>query len=676
MFTTWRHTTDEPGEAFNSNGLFFSKYRAVVVENRDPEMKLAVWVWIPDIMAVDPERKPPGAEPEDMAAIDYVHAIKAYPMNNPIGGRNDVFWSKPMNQITHKYQISADLEPQFGNPNIKRSTQSQSNTSISSVSGISSSSTSSSGLEGEASIGINNSNSSSTGAQATSQNNVFPDITFAGTTYIPPVGTWVWVEFENGSPNHCMYGNAVDMSQMLAPPENCLGGEYERKWLLMRSPEHRTAIISDDPYDCRVELTGKKRKSAIYDNLTSYYHNVYDIVGNQKTMLIDDREGHDKILLADNRGNYINIMTRDGKLHIHSIGDISHYAEGNTFLSSQGDCHVKAVGNINLHSEKIVSIVADEAINMVAPKINVYGEEELNLTANEIKTSSIEDTKMTVGGTYNLLTRDNANVRTVDGDVVISTPKNKDILLSAEGNIFLGGYNGIELRTRVADPANNIIAGDIRIASGGYLDIASINELNIICDKDDIYLDGNAIHLDPTTSFAGLTGSNFIGQTGTSGDEVYNVTPAQPAKIKPFLSPIAVGATMTGDRNDSVKDSYATGVGPNSGGPINSYLGAQGTPSFDGDNEYKWGGDSGTSGEEPSGWIMYTPYGEIEFDTLSAAALKAFPEKPSKPVASEIAHEFKKELIKISNAGLPKDVYEGVQDTVTNAITNITGGLL
>ena len=247
-------TTLAPGPGVNRLDGF---YRAVVIDNRDPDIDQAgitygrVRVNIPMLM------KTPEA------------GIWAYPANNPLGGRN-------------RENLSENIDKNGGK------------------------------------------------------------MEYCGSFYVPPTGSFVIIFFEGGDPNRPFYMGGLDIKAHEAPPEINIGTDKkpEERWLIFRSPQGRTIVVSDDEDNCRIEITGKKRKAA---GDTSAH--VYDISGNQKTILIDDRDGKEKILIEDQKGNYVNIRTASNSIDVHANGTLRLNAGGNIFI--------KAGGNVNIEGSKI-----------------------------------------------------------------------------------------------------------------------------------------------------------------------------------------------------------------------------------------------------------------------------------------------------------------------------------
>lgn len=207
------------------------------------------------------------------------------------------------------------------------------------------------------------------------------DYSYQGSAYVPAKNTWWIVRFEDGCPHKCFYVRPLDIHHFLLPPENVLGKQYWNKWTLFRSLDGRSIVVSDDPDDERVEITGRKRdiptgkrrytKEFLKEHTTEH---IQRINLNQKVILIDDRDGKEKILIADDHGNYINIDTQNNNIYVHSMEDTRIYAEGKIYISVLDDAHIKCNKDIYIHAEKGQNgggnfyLKADESIYMSANK--------------------------------------------------------------------------------------------------------------------------------------------------------------------------------------------------------------------------------------------------------------------------------------------------------------------
>jgi len=173
---------------------------------------------------------------------------------------------------------------------------------------------------------------------------------YMGTSYIPKKGSWVFIFFEGGNINRPYYFGALDLENTQVLPENQLGSNYQDKWTVFKSHDGRTIIISDDPDDARVEITGKKRK--LKQPPTGDTASVYIIDKNQTTILIDERVGKQKVLIRTYKGDFIHIDIDDQKLQAYFKSDIIIKTDGNLQITAKGNIEIKSsVGDMKLTAE-------------------------------------------------------------------------------------------------------------------------------------------------------------------------------------------------------------------------------------------------------------------------------------------------------------------------------------
>ncbi len=225
---------------------YYGIYRALVVNNKDPQKNGRIIVWVPDVM------------PE----VSQSEGLWARPANNVMGGRNSEYGS---------------------------------------------------------------------------ENN------YCGSCYIPKKGSYVFVFFESGNISNPCYMSAVDLENTKVLPENQTGGNYEEKWTIFKSTKGRCIVISDDPEDERLEITGKKRQ--LGGPPSGDISSVFAIDGNQTTILLDERPGLEKILIRTHKGDYINIDVENRKLNIKFKSDINIETEGNLNLKVKGNLVSEISGN-------------------------------------------------------------------------------------------------------------------------------------------------------------------------------------------------------------------------------------------------------------------------------------------------------------------------------------------
>ena len=187
---------------------------------------------------------------------------------------------------------------------------------------------------------------------------------YQGSCLIPPAGSHVNILFEKNDPSKPIYIGAAEYGQSTVLPENQVGQNPYKKWTLLKSTEGRAIVVSDDPSDARVEITGKKRK--IDDQPWGDISSVYDIDGNQSVILIDEREDNGKILIKDYKGNYLKIDQESSQLHMFSNGDMHMKTNGNFYLTVQKDFHLKVNGSIYISALEDIMVNATKALKETA----------------------------------------------------------------------------------------------------------------------------------------------------------------------------------------------------------------------------------------------------------------------------------------------------------------------
>jgi len=191
---------------------------------------------------------------------------------------------------------------------------------------------------------------------------------YMGTSYIPKRGSWVFVFFEAGNPDNPYYFGACDLENTTVLPECQTGKNPEDKWVIFKSHEGRTIVISDDPDDARVEITGKKRliKNPPSGDKTS----VTQIDDNQTTILLDEREGKEKVLIRTYKGDFIHIDIDQQNLQIDFENDINIECRGNFSLKVKGDIDIKTDANMKHESAFNMDRKAGSSIHETATLVH------------------------------------------------------------------------------------------------------------------------------------------------------------------------------------------------------------------------------------------------------------------------------------------------------------------
>jgi len=218
------------------------------------------------------------------------------------------------------------------------------------------------------------------------------DNNYAGTSYIPLNGSWIWIFFENGNINRPYYFGALDLQNAKVLPENQLGNEPYNKWVIFKSHEGRTVVVSDDSDDARVEITGKKRQ--IKSPPSGDTDSVYTIDDNQTTILFDERDGKEKVLIRTHKGDFFHIDIDEQKLQ--------GFFKNGIILKTDGDFQVMAE-NIDLKVNTDLNLEATKSINLKSiGEINLDSIDNLNLNASgEVAIEGVSSVDVKSSGTLN-----------------------------------------------------------------------------------------------------------------------------------------------------------------------------------------------------------------------------------------------------------------------------------
>jgi len=172
---------------------------------------------------------------------------------------------------------------------------------------------------------------------------------YAGSCYIPKIGSWTWVFFESGNINRPYYFGALEIEHAKVLPENQLGSSPSDKWTIFKSHEGRAVVISDDSSDARTEITGKKR--SLSSPPSGDTGSVYTIDGNQTTILLDERSGKEKVLIRTHKGEFLHIDIDEQQLQIFFKSDVLIKTDGNFNVTAAGDINLKSLGgDVNIQS--------------------------------------------------------------------------------------------------------------------------------------------------------------------------------------------------------------------------------------------------------------------------------------------------------------------------------------
>ena len=206
---------------------------------------------------------------------------------------------------------------------------------------------------------------------------------YAGSSFIPIVGQYVWCFFENGNHNLVFYLGTVNLDDQPITLENTEGSEPWNKWVLFRASSGRSMVISDDSTDARVMVTGLKRniqETTIMQN-------------NQTGLLIDESSpaNDGKTWLADWKGNFIYIDSTANNIYVTSLNQITTYVQQN-MIQINGNSITSVVGSntmIQMTQNSISSIVGSSMIQIQPSQILLQtGSSIIQMTDSSIDITS------------------------------------------------------------------------------------------------------------------------------------------------------------------------------------------------------------------------------------------------------------------------------------------------
>lgn len=298
-----------------------------------------------------------------------------------------------------------------------------------------------------------------------------PELMF-GSVWIPPVGSLVYIFFEGGNINRPRYFAGLDIEYAELPPENLVGTEYQDKITMYRSPDGRTIVVSDDPDDARMEITGKKRETYDKENPED---NVYKIKDHQSTILIDEREGKEKILIKDYKGNYIKLNTEENWIEIESLSEMRVKAGGNISVHVDGDANVQVTGDSKVMCEKNTHITTKEETFIKTEKnthiktgentyiqsgqnTNIKTEQDTNIeSSGKVNIKSGGEMKVTANSAMHIKAADKVNVHS-----------DANINLDAQSDVTIQGINST---IKASGNVNVESSGSTTVKASGTVDV-------------------------------------------------------------------------------------------------------------------------------------------------------------------------------------------------------------
>jgi len=292
---------------------------------------------------------------------------------------------------------------------------------------------------------------------------------YMGSSYIPKIGSWVFVFFECGDINRPYYFGSLDLENTPVLPENQLGNNYEDKWTVIKTHRGRCIVISDDEDDERVEFTGKKRE--ISNPPTGDKTSVYKIDDNMTTILLDERSGKEKVLIRTVKGDFFHIDIDEQKLQISFASDIHIRSGENIYITSEKDMHLGAMGDLlNIQCVKEVNIKAGSDLNVQ--------------TQDNMSFKSGGTYKLESSGRMDIKTSDELRILGTSGTHVVSSDKlnikssgdmnlNSGAMLNGESSTEINLKSGTSMNREAGSAISDTASGTITLYGSGISEMTS-----------------------------------------------------------------------------------------------------------------------------------------------------------------------------------------------------------
>jgi len=267
------------------------------------------------------------------------------------------------------------------------------------------------------------------------------DCFYAGTSYIPTKNSWVFIFFEKGNINKPYYFGALDIQNAKVLPENRLGSKPYHKWVIFKSHDGRCIVVSDDPDDARIEITGKKRQIA--EPPSGDTNSVYTIDDNQTTIFFDERDEKQKVLIRTYKGDFFHIDIDQQKLQAYFKEGIEIKSDGDIKITGK-NIHLKSDSNLNCESGNVLNLKAGDALNCESG-------DDLSLKAGaNIKAESIMNCNIMSG--LNIAEQATGSLSMLSAATVsMDAP-----IVSSNGGLSLPAINAVTAESAsVANPVGN-----------------------------------------------------------------------------------------------------------------------------------------------------------------------------------------------------------------------------
>lgn len=196
---------------------------------------------------------------------------------------------------------------------------------------------------------------------------------YMGSLWVPPKNSYIWIWFEAGNRDRAFYMSGFRYLNTKVPPENRGVDEPHKVITIIKTISGKSLVFSDSKDADRVQICGKKRM--MKDPPCGDNQSVYNIEGNQTTILLNEIEGQNQILIKSYLNDYINFDIEKQSLECYFAGDIKIKCGGSFSIDAGNGYQLNAgsggvisdtKGSTSINSKQISTISADSNVNVKA----------------------------------------------------------------------------------------------------------------------------------------------------------------------------------------------------------------------------------------------------------------------------------------------------------------------
>jgi len=311
-----------------------------------------------------------------------------------------------------------------------------------------------------------------------------PGYSDSGAVNIPPVGSRVWVEFQEGQPNYPIYSGGYVFEEGYGRPDRGIPIEAEPGYQANKTPTPMHAQGEVDGSD--IEGSPRGIPGVPKSNFRGEYPHVkgWWTAGGHRVEL-DDTPGKERVLIEHKMGAHIEIL-RDGTIDIVSTGTVRHYAKrqeetiaGDSFSHIKGVKHETIDGGMKLtvaggyevsFGKDVTYEFKGKSEVIAADDLSEIGGALKKEVLGSIKFSAGEDFGINAGGNFSILSSGTGKLAFLNAMNLTDPSKTTLEAMAYSGRMMLGATDITGALSRVgilmqplasSSKAPTPLAGDI-----------------------------------------------------------------------------------------------------------------------------------------------------------------------------------------------------------------------